>query len=333
MKNAFDSDKTILHQSSKNRDTAIQVSVVIPTYNSADFLGEALQSVFDQTFDDYEIIVVDDGSTDNTRSLIERYANRIRYIYQDNGGASKARNRGIAGARGKYIAFLDADDRWEPDKLEKQVGILSANPELGMVFTDAVGFNENGPLPRTGQKKSLLMQGDVAQNIFMYSGVGTPSVMVRKTVFDRVGIFDEELFLAEDDNMWIRIAAEFPVELIDEPLTKVRDHPNRTTKDKSKLFRMIRDNAEALASRYGKASDRILKILPRKLAQVQFGMGRYYLEENKYAEARKAFAGGISYDKKFLKNYVYWALCLLPRPVIDGIRRLKAGLRKTTAEA
>lgn len=331
MKDTYKDNRTTQRSETK-RDTAPpRVSVVIPAYNSAQYLGEAVQSIFDQTFDDYEIIVVDDGSTDNTRDLVESYGGRVRYVHQENGGASKARNRGIAEARGAYIAFLDADDCWEPDKLEKQVSLLERNPNLGMVFTDAVGFDENGLLPRMGRKKSLLLDGDVACNIFMYSGVGTPSVMVPRMVFDKVGVFDEQLFLAEDDNMWIRIAAEYPVQLIDEPLTKVRDHPNRTTRDKSRLFRMILDNAEVLASKYGKASDRIMRVLPRKLAQVQFSMGRYCLEENKYKEARQAFAGGIACDRQFLKNYLYWALCLLPHWAIQSIRRLKAGVRQVAS--
>jgi glycosyltransferase involved in cell wall biosynthesis len=331
MRDTYKDNRATFRSHADSDTTAPEVSVVIPAYNSAQYLGEAVQSIFDQTFDNYEIIVVDDGSTDNTRELVESYGGRIRYVRQENGGASKARNRGIAEARGTYIAFLDADDCWEPEKLEKQINILESNPNLGMVFTDAVGFDENGPLPRMGRKKSLLLDGDVACNIFMYSGVGTPSVMVPKKVFDKVGVFDEQLFLAEDDNMWIRIAAEYPVELIDEPLVKVRDHANRTTRDKGRLFRMILDNADALASKYGKASDRIMQVLPRKLAQVQFGLGRYCLEENRYAEARQAFADGIACDKRFLKNYFYWALCLLPRWAVESIRRLKAGVRKVSS--
>ena len=120
------------------------VSVIIPAYNSADFIDEALKSVFDQTYKDLEIIVVDDGSTDDTRAVLEKYGDRVNYHYQDNNGPASARNRGIKLARGKYIAFLDADDLWLPTKLEKQVALFKNRENLGFVTTGVCSFDENG---------------------------------------------------------------------------------------------------------------------------------------------------------------------------------------------
>ena len=115
-----------------------QVSVVIPTYKRAQFLDEVLQSAFNQTFKDFEVIVVNDGSTDQTKQLLEEYGDKIRYIFQENSGPAKSRNRGIKESLGKYIAFLDADDVWFPLKLEKQIRMFRECPELAMVFHDGV---------------------------------------------------------------------------------------------------------------------------------------------------------------------------------------------------
>ena len=174
-----------------------EVSVVIPAFNAARFLPDALESVFQQTFTDYEVVVVDDGSTDDTAQLVNRYGNRMRYFFQENAGVSRARNRGIRESAGKYIAFLDADDVWLPTKLARQVERFRQRPALGMVFTDGVSFNEQGVLRGSKIKwRRRLAKRDLIRAIFLYSGVGTPTVMVRRDVFDRVGYFDETLDLA-----------------------------------------------------------------------------------------------------------------------------------------
>jgi glycosyltransferase involved in cell wall biosynthesis len=182
------------------------VSVIIPTYNSADYIEEALQSVFEQTFQDFEIIVIDDGSTDGTGEVLKKYGDRISYLFQENNGPSSARNRGIRAARGEYIAFLDADDLWVSTKLEKQVSLFLQRKGLGMVTTGACSFDEKGVFGYSADKRKTLMVGDIARNIFLRSNIGTPTVMVRKEIFDSIGFFEENIRQSEDDNMWIRIA-------------------------------------------------------------------------------------------------------------------------------
>ncbi len=125
-----------------------KVSVIIPTYNCAHYLADALESVFQQTFSDYEVIVVDDGSPDNTKEVVERfitrYPSRLKYIYQPHQERSVARNNGIQAASGEYIAFLDADDQWLPHKLSIQVPILDEHPEIGLVHSDIIFMNQEG---------------------------------------------------------------------------------------------------------------------------------------------------------------------------------------------
>jgi glycosyltransferase involved in cell wall biosynthesis len=155
------------------------VSVIVPTYNYAEFIGEAIKSVLDQTIQDFEILVIDDGSTDNTKEVVLSFGDKVRYFYQSQQGPAKARNKGIVESKGEYIAFLDADDVWLPSKLEKQVNLFRSNPKLGMVVTDNFLFDDAGIYREYVNKKGYLITGDVVANIFINSGVVTPTVMVR----------------------------------------------------------------------------------------------------------------------------------------------------------
>jgi glycosyltransferase involved in cell wall biosynthesis len=300
-----------------------EVSVIIPTYNSARFIGEALQSVFDQTLKDYELIVVDDGSTDPTKQVIERYGNKIRYVFQQQGGPAKARNRGIGDSLGRYIAFLDADDVWLPLKLEKQVCTFHRCPELAMVFTENSIFNESGVCRTSLGKGERLMKGDVVKNIFLHSGVVTSTVMVRSEIFDKIGLFEEELRLAEDDNMWVRIAANCEIALINEPLVRYRIHPNEITSDKMRLMESVKTNIRLLLQRDEKVREIIEKVIPLRLSFVEFGLGYEHFRNQKFGEARRAFARGIRCHMWNWRNYVYLLLSLLPEPLIQTVRWIK----------
>jgi glycosyltransferase involved in cell wall biosynthesis len=199
-----------------------KVSVVIPTYNRSFLLEKAIVSVLEQTFTNYEIIVVDDGSSDNTRQVIDKFAGRVRYYYQENGGPSSARNRGIQAAMGEYIAFLDSDDVFFPEKLETQARALDENQEYGMVFSHAVTMDEEGH-PAGSSWKGVMSGWIYPRNLFIKNCmIATPSVMVRASVFERVGVFDESLSLCEDLDLWRRIARRYPVLQICRPLVKVR---------------------------------------------------------------------------------------------------------------
>lgn len=303
------------------------VSVIIPTYNSANYIKEALESVFEQTFQDFEIIVIDDGSTDGTGEILKKYGDRIRSLFQDNSGPASARNKGIRIARGRYIAFLDADDIWLPLKLEKQVGLFHQREYLGMVTTGVCSFDEKGVFGFSTNKRETLMRGDIARNIFLRSNVGTPTVMVRKEVFDKIGLFEENIRQAEDDNMWIRIASHYDVELIDEALTKVRNHPQRMTLNKSELLESVLTNIQLLRTKYGETvKKKIEKAIPIKVSQVQFSIGYGYYEIGKYREARKAFLKGAYHWIWFWKNPLYLILTLIPSGLTTFLKSLKRKL-------
>ena len=309
------------------------VSVIIPTYNSADYIEEALESVFKQTFQDFEIIVIDDGSNDGTGEILKKYGDRVRYLFQDNSGPASARNKGIRIARGRYIAFLDADDIWLPTKLEKQIGLFYQCEHLGMVTTGVCSFDERGVFGFSTNKRKTLMHGDIARNIFLHSNVGTPTVMVRKEVFDNIGFFEENIRQAEDDNMWIRIAANYDIELIDETLIKVRNHPQRMTLNKSELLDSVQTNIQLLKTKYGETvRKKIEKTIPIKISKVQFAIGYGYYESGNYREARKAFLIGAYHRIWFWKNPLYFILTLIPSGLTTILKSIKRKLAPIQVE-
>jgi glycosyltransferase involved in cell wall biosynthesis len=199
-----------------------KVSVIIPTYNRSVFLKDAIESVLRQTFTDYEIIVVDDGSTDDTREVVHQFGALIRYYHQENRGCSAARNLGIRAAFGEYIAFLDSDDVFMPEKLAIQARELDQNPHCGMVYSHALGMDEKGNLIGICWKGNL--SGWIyPSSLFIKNGIiTTPSVMVRASVLKEVGCFDESLEICEDLDLWRRIARRHPIIQVRESLVKVR---------------------------------------------------------------------------------------------------------------
>lgn len=210
----------IIHSAYSSHST--EISVVIPTYNRAHFLVGAIESVFSQTHPAQEIIVVDDGSTDGTMAVVKKYNGRVRYLLQQNKGPAAARNRGIREAQGEFIAFLDSDDDWLPEKLELQVELFQKNPGLGLIATGSYICNEHmsEPVPTVWSR----FCSNVREDLLVRNPWPTPSIMVRKRCFDQVGFFAENMWFAEDWEMWIRISREFLVMTLSQPLVRIRKH-------------------------------------------------------------------------------------------------------------
>jgi len=197
-------------------NSVLNVSVIIPTYNRKNLLKRALHSASSQTFVPQEIIVVDDGSSDGTKDwVLERFP-YVRYIYQDNSGVSSARNAGIKEAKGSWIAFLDSDDEWMPDKLEKQETAINDSKEAWLCHTNEIWIR-NGV--RVNQmKKHQKYGGDVFENCLDICRISPSSALIKKEVFEMVGLFDESLKVCEDYDLWLRITAVLPVIFLDEQL-------------------------------------------------------------------------------------------------------------------
>ena len=192
------------------------VSVIIPTYNRGWILKEAINSVLAQDFTDFELIVVDDGSTDNTQDILSSYKEDIVVLMQDNKGVSSARNRGIVSASGQFIAFLDSDDLWLSQKLSTQVDFFKANPDA-LIYQTEEKWIRNG-IRVNPKKRHKKLTGDIFEPSLYLCLVSTSAVMIKHSLFEKTGMFDESLPACEDYDMWLRISCRYPVYLIDTPL-------------------------------------------------------------------------------------------------------------------
>lgn len=268
-----------------------KVSVIIPSYQYAHFVGEAIESVLAQTYKDYEIIVVDDGSTDNTSEILSNFGDQISVIYhRENRGLSAARNTGIRISKGKYLAFLDADDVWMPDKLRLQVKLLDQNSDVGLVFSDMTYFGK-----RCGSEKRAFQEvspssGKVFKDLFVKDFIPMPTVIVRKICFEKVGLFDESLTSCEDHDMWLRIAKFFKVDYVDASLGKYRLHQRNMSKKREKMLtQLIRVQEKTLKSNPYLLSEVGSTILNRCYYQLYKNLGKFYLGIGKRKQARRHF--------------------------------------------
>jgi glycosyltransferase involved in cell wall biosynthesis len=217
-----------------------RVSVIIPAYNAMAYLPETMASVLNQNFTDFEAIVVNDGSSDETEQWVSQISDpRVKLVSQANQGLSGARNTGIKHAQGEFITFIDGDDFWEPTKLEKQVQYLAANPKAGLVYTWVAYVNERGK--STGRIVKNNAEGDVWQQLTERNIIECGSVaMIRRECFETVGVFDRDIDAAQDWDMWLRIAARYQFLLVREPLVFYRQHANNKSKNYAKVLEDLR---------------------------------------------------------------------------------------------
>jgi glycosyltransferase involved in cell wall biosynthesis len=219
------------------------VSVVIPTYNHSAFIGRCIDSVLGQTVAAEEIIVVDDGSTDDTPRVLAEFGDRIRYVRQSNAGCGVARNTGISIARGEWIALLDSDDVWHPRKLELQLRLARANPEIGVVY-GAMRLGLDPAVARVSASRQVARPELLDALLFSNCITGSAScVLVRRRCFDDVGSFDRELRWAEDWDMWIRLAAKYEFGYVPEVLVSLGSSGNDMSFD---VLSMLQGRAKLL---------------------------------------------------------------------------------------
>lgn len=284
------------------------ISVVIPTHNRCNIVGRSIDSVLNQTYDDIEVIVVSDGSTDDTDAVVSKYENsdhRVKYVsYTPARGGNYARNLGISRSSGEYVAFLDDDDTWYPEKLEKQLKVLEENPLVGLVYTGShvIYVNEKIEYRSIPKKSGYLLHELLLDNV-----VGsTSTVLVRKTIFEQSGVFDENLGALQDYDLWIRIAKYTQIGVVSEEL--INYYNCRSGKQVS-----------ALTSKYEAAFDYINtkfkneilalseKDFKKKMQYQYFLLGNKAMRNNDNATARSYFRKllNISFSKK---GFIYYLL-------------------------
>lgn len=206
------------------------VSVVIPSYNYGRFITDAVGSALAQTYRQIEVVVVDDGSKDDTRERLSSLMGQIRYIYQENAGLSAARNTGIRESKGEWIALLDADDLWHPQKLEVQLQAASAYPCVGLIGSPAAST----------LAESLAFDPPVrclsVRDFLLSAQMGPSSALIRHQCLEKVGLFDETLRSVEDRDMWLRLAAHVPCVLVDSPNWWYRPHEGQMSRNAARMF-------------------------------------------------------------------------------------------------
>jgi glycosyltransferase involved in cell wall biosynthesis len=193
------------------------ISVIIPTFNRARLLKKAIESVLNQSYQNFELIIIDDGSTDDTDKIVSEYSGRAAYIKQNNKGPAAARNLGIEISRGDFIAFLDSDDSWDKEKLAVQISEMKKNKDYFVSHTQEIWY-KNGRLLNQ-KKKHRKFHGYIFDKCLPMCVVGMSTAMVRKEFFEKEGFFDESFPCCEDYDFWLRASVKHPFLLIDTPLT------------------------------------------------------------------------------------------------------------------
>ena len=226
------------------------VSVIIPAYNAADFLGETLDSVLAQTYKNLEIIVVDDGSTDTTPNLLDSYGDRIKVLRQTNAGQAAARNNGARSAKGELLAFLDSDDLWDPDKITRQVELLNRFPTALAVYCDHRTIDAQGkPTSASAAMAYPRPSGDILRALLLGPCIITPGlVLLRRHAFDMTSGFDETSLMRghEDYAFWLRLATQGAFIYSSDTLVSYRRHDQQVTKHKHYEMRMSRAKLNAV---------------------------------------------------------------------------------------
>jgi len=277
-----------------------KVSVVIPTYNRASMVAEAIESVLSQSYKDLEVIVVDDGSTDNTEDVLRPYFSQITYIKQENRGNAAARNKGLKEAKGVLIAFNDSDDLWVHDKLEKQVGFMDEHPDIDMVCGNGIIFGNTLDAGRLVISQSrgefLEKKGVTIKDIFMKSTIRTPTVVIRKKVIDALDGFDGNLRVCVDGDFSLRLLGSgYKAAFINDVFFKLRKHDDNLSADREqrllhsiKIIKKLLSEKPELEVIIGREN------INKRLAYRYYRLAKTYRKKGKTKEAVESISNAVA---------------------------------------
>ncbi|MCD4825936.1 MAG: glycosyltransferase [Phycisphaerae bacterium] len=289
------------------------VSVILPAYNAEAFIAEAVESIRAQTYTDYEIIAVNDGSADRTGEILDQLAAetpRMQVIHQENAGLAKARNVAIEQMTGQYIALLDADDIWLPDKLQRCMDFFQANPDISIVYTPMDPFDGETGKRMEGHSKPC-HAGWLGEKLFMSIFVHDPAAVFHKRVIEQCGGFDESIPVSIGNEFWLRVSPKFEFGLIDEPLALRRWSEQSLTRSNRLRGRKIK--AMVLERFYEKMGGKDLVPRPkamRRLAKVNYHAGKILVQQFENRQALPYLFKAIQYRPGYLKVYpfILWAM-------------------------
>jgi glycosyltransferase involved in cell wall biosynthesis len=299
-----------------------RVSAIIPVHDGAATVAEAIDSALGQSWRDLEVIVADDGSTDGTRAILERYGDRIRIVVQPNRGPAAARNAAVRIAAGEYLAFLDADDHWLPAMIDRAAAVLDSAPECPLVYTDLSVVDSRGRTLAPSMIGATAQPPALDEMLSRMWPIMTSGVVMRRTAFDRAGGFCEEFARAsyEDIHFWILVREQGPFRYIPESLAVWRFSlfPGRLksaggNEGAGRLF------ARLLRERYGVSAEPLLKSRIRAPRSILGHIGLIAMREGDATQARKAFAYALRIDPLRVKNYLRLLRTYLPARIARGL--------------
>ncbi len=325
-----------------SRENSPLVSIIIPTYNRKDFIIESVESVLNQTFRDYEIIVVDDGSTDGTERVLQPYRNLIKYIYQENKGPAEARNLGIKYSLGKYIAFNDSDDLWVPKSLELRFNFLRDSHELGLVFSDMCLFDEKGiykesflsfhkhfrTIPKiVNTDNRVIFRLNVFDDLLEESFISIPTVIIRRDCFNLVGLFRGRAYISsqEDREMWLRVSRKYKIGYVNEVLAQCRTHGGNFRVNTEFIINSRIQLFNRVIHEYERISIKSINIARKQLSIEHFDLGYYFFHQPNIKLARASFISSWRYSIYNFSSALYYLLTFLNPKIIKKIKRILGG--------
>jgi glycosyltransferase involved in cell wall biosynthesis len=315
---------------------------VITAYNVGPYIAEALQSVLNQTYRDFEIIVVDDGSTDETPTVLAPFRQRLLYVAQENRGAGAARNAGLRLARGEFVTFLDGDDVWLPNFLERGVRALRQYPRAALAFsggyqTDSHGRIRRPMLPtapeafwawigRHGDLASGLVEGHLYWELLFRNFIRTPSaVTLRKAILEETAGFDEHMRNGQDYALWVELARRHSFVFVNAPLIKYRFHTGGLSGDDAVRWdRWERAGLTILEREMARVPPEWRPMLRRRIAAYYWRLGWRQFHANRFADARPMFRRCLCYRRSHAGAWTYWVISFLPERAVQRVRRFRS---------
>ena len=289
----------------------MSVSAIIPTYNCAHLLPQAIESAIHQSHRLQEIIVVDDGSTDNTEECVRPFLSQIRYVKQENRGLAGARNRGIRESTAEFVAFLDADDVWLFEKTEKQLSAFRSSPDAALTFTDARVLSPSGKTMPTFMNGKDAREGYVFDVLLRSSFILPSTAMIRRSCLEDVGLFDEGLLCVEDLDLWLRISRKYPVKMVAEPLAVWRRQEDGLT---AKVTNMANGAIQVYRKWLPKSCDlnrEETRIIKHQIAKCYFDIG-FTLRDQNTMLALKNLSLSLGWNLGNIKSWRAVLTTLLP---------------------
>ncbi|MEO0438038.1 MAG: glycosyltransferase family A protein [Pseudomonadota bacterium] len=279
-----------------------EVAVVIPAYNAEEHLAAAVDSALRQTLAPLQIVIIDDGSTDGTAAVARKFGDKVTLASQENSGVSSARNRGILNSQAEYIAFLDADDLWHPEKLRVQTALLAERKDAPFVYNDIVTFEARPPFQDFTSTVFDSEQVDLFSSLFAHNSVHCSSVLTRRDALARSGLFDVAQRGAEDMDLWLRLAILGKPIRTEVALSALRQHEHRTTK--SLQFTLEKLKAfEMMMLRWRSSSEKVKQLQRLACNDAQF-LAYAYEEQGRHREAKELFLKTAIWGKQPFRSIV-----------------------------